>query len=404
MTDTTFKILIFIITACLVVGSCDHYDLSEEQSERFVRYLPTTDFSYGEGIDVIQNSDGEYMILGTALWTATDRQIMIMKTDEFGREIDQSPLLTGSPGPDDGYKIIKTDDGGCVIAGSSKPTGTTYGYLLKIDPSFSEPFPLELNIGSAPTQEFMGITITEDERFILTGYSKETTGDKQVYLVKTDEWGVILWERVIGFTDYNDVGVAVVENNGRILIVGTTTPVNSGSGNSRLLILNTNSLGKGMTELRISGNGDLSGVDMVTDTDGNIIILGNHQNSTRDVSEIYLTKIKLEGFNNELITVLYATSIEYEESLYCKSMVINEDNSLAIVGWRERQGDKDILFARIKPDLSLNDIQFFGSSGYQSGSGISGTADGGYIITGGADVAGEINTVLIKLGPDGKLY
>ena len=62
------------------------------------------------------------------------------------------------------------------------------------------------------------------------------------------------------------------------------------------------------------------------------------------------------------------------------------------------------MFARIKPDLSLNDIQFFGSSGDQSGAGISGTSDGGYIITGGAEVAGETNTVLIKLGPDGKLY
>ena len=32
------------------------------------------------------------------------------------------------------------------------------------------------------------------------------------------------------------------------------------------------------------------------------------------------------------------------------------------------------------------------------------TTDGGYAIAGGAEVAGSTATILIKLGPDGKLY
>jgi hypothetical protein len=322
-------------------------------------------------------------------------------TDEYGRQKDHSPILTGTPGHDFGYKLVPAGDG-YLIAGSSKQGSTTYGFLVKI--SLTGERVWEQTYGTAPLQEFLGITECSDGGFILTGYSKETSGDRQVYLVKTDIYGFPLWERVIGFTGYNDIGEALVENNSRIIITGITTPVNAASGNSRLLILNTNAEGKGMTELRISAEGNLTGTDIVADRDGNIVILGNHENPTREVSEIYLTRIKLEGFNNELITVLDATSIDFTESLYGKSMVINTDNSVAICGWKGIQVDeRDILFVRVNSNLGLNDIQLFGSTGYQSGTAINVTRDGDYIITGGAEVAGNINTILIKLGPDGKL-
>jgi hypothetical protein len=402
LNNSASKILSFFVALCCGISSCNNYDLSEDQSEKFVKYYPTYFSNYGEGTGLIQTSNGNYMVI-CSTGTTSNRDIMIIMTDEFGRELDQSPMLYGTSENDYGYKVIPAGDGGYVIAGSSEKGGNTYGYILKINSDGDSIF--EHTFGTTPLQEFMGITVTDDGGFILAGYSKETTGDKQVYLVKTDSEGHTVWERIIGFTDYDDIGEAVVELNGRIIIEGTTAPVNASSGNSRLLILNTNFEGKGMTELRISADGDLSGTDMVIDNDENIIILGNQENDDLVPSKkIYLTRIKLEGFNNELITVLDATSIDFTESLYSEAMVINTDNSLAICGWREIQDDRDILFARINSDLSLNDIQLFGSTGYQSGAGISGTTDGGYIITGGAEVAGNINTVLIKLGPDGKLY
>lgn len=403
MIKSASRLLLSCIVLCCVISSCNNYTLSEDQAEKFVRYYPTDIYYNGEGTDLIQTHDGKYMIIGTTFKTEgsmSDREIMLIMTDEFGRENDESPILTGTTGYEFGYKVVPAGDGSYVIAGSSKQGENTFGYIIKISSSGEKVW--DNTVGTTPLQEFMGITASGDGGFILTGYCKETTGDKQVYLVKTDSGGFTVWERVIGFTDYDDVGEAVIEHNGRIIIAGTTTPVSTSSGNSRLLILNTNSEGKGMTELRILVDGDLSGTDMVADGEGNIIILGNHDNPTRGVSEIYLTRIKLEGFNNELITVIDATTVDFAESIYGKSMVINKNNSLAICGWQEIQGDRDILFALINQDLNLNYIQLFGSTGYQSGAAISVTSDGGYIITGGAEVADKINAVLIKLGPDGK--
>ena len=159
-----------------------------------------------------------------------------------------------------------------------------------------------------------------------------------------------------------------------------------------------------MTELRIEEEGNLSGADMVVDDAENIIILGNQENPVSGISSLYFAKIRLEGFNNELITVRNATSFDFSESLHSESMVITSNNSLAICGWQDKEDDRDILFARFNEDFSFKDIQLFGSTGNQSGSGICNTADGGYAITGSAEIAGNTTTILIKLGPDGKLY
>lgn len=403
MVKAATRIGLYLIATCWVICSCDNYTLSEEQAERFVRYYPTDFFNYCEGTDIIQIHDGGYLVSANTSQTSgtiSDREIMIIMTDKYGMETDQSLILTGTSGHNFGYMMVPVGDG-YVIAGSSKQDENTYGFLVKINLAGEMVF--NHIYGETPLQEFLGITASSDGGFILTGYSRETNGDRQVYLVKTDSWGLTVWERVIGFIGYNDIGETVIEHNGRIIIVGTTTPVNAASGNSRLVILNTNSEGKGMTEHRISVDGNLSGADMVVDNDENIIILGNQSDPISGISALYLARIRLEGFNNELITVTDATSVGFPESLYGVSMVVN-NNELAICGWQDKQDDQDILLARFDLDFNLKDIQIFGSVGYQSGSGICITTDGAYAITGGAEVAGYINTVLIKLGPDGRLY
>ena len=392
------------LTLCCVIVSCNNYELSEDQAERFVRYYPTTFFVSGEGYDLVQFPDGGYMVVGTTFrieGDLTDREVMLLMTDEFGIETANTPILIENEGQDFGYKVISVSDG-YVIAGTTKQDANSNGYLVKVNSNGELAF--KHSIGTASQQEFNGITASSDGGFIITGYIRETGGDKQVYLVKTDSWGLTIWERVIGFTGYNDVGEAVVELNNRIIIAGTTTPVNASSGNSRLLILNTNSEGKGMTEYRIAEDANLSGADMVLDSDENIIILGNQENLISGLSSLYFAKIKLEGYNNEQITVLDATSVDFSESLHGESIVITGTNSLAVCGWQDKEDDRDILFARVDNDFNLQDIQLFGSTGYQSGSGLCITADGGYAIAGGAEVAGSTTTILIKLGPDGKLY
>lgn len=404
MISSATRILLYIVALSMLLCACDNFTMSEDQTNRFVRYYPTSLFYNEEGYDMAQLPDGGYLVISTTFWAEgdiTDGEIMLIMADEFGMEKENTPILIANQGNDFGYRVVSVSDG-YVIAGSSKQDPNSFGFIVKVKPSGELVW--KYTLGTAPQQEFFGITASNDGGFILTGYIDETGGDRQIYLVKTNSLGLTIWERAIGFTGYNDIGEAVVELNNRIIIAGTTAPLSSSSGNSRLLILNTNSEGKGMTEYRISAEGNLTGSDMVVDDNDNIIILGNHENLTAGLSSLYFAKIKLEGFNNELITVLNATSVDFLESLHGESMVISRDKSLAICGWKGKQPDRDILFAQIDQDFNLKNIQLFGSTGDQSGSGICITTDGGYAFTGGTNIAGKITTTLIKLGPDGKLY
>src|SRR4030042_2913182 len=404
MIGSATRILLYIVALSILLCPCDNFTMSEDQANRFVRYYPTSLFYNEEGYDMAQLPDGGYLVISTtfrAEGDITDGEIMMIMADEFGMEKENTPILIANQGHDVVYRVVSVSDG-YVIAGSSEQDPNSFGFIVKVKPSGELVW--KYTLGTAPQQEFFGITASNDGGFILTGYIDETGGGRQIYLVKTNSLGLTIWERAIGFTGYNDIGEAVVELNNRIIIAGTTAPLSSSSGNSRLLILNTNSEGKGMTEYRISAEGNLTGSDMVVDDNDNIIILGNHENLTTGLSSLYFAKIKLEGFNNELITVKYATSVDFLESLHGESMVISRDKSLAICGWKGKQPDRDILFAQIDQDFNLKNIQLFGSTGDQSGSGICITTDGGYAFTGGANIAGKITTTLIKLGPDGKLY
>ena len=201
------------ITLCCVIASCNNYTLSEDQAERFVRYYPTTFFVSGEGYDLVQFPDGGYMVVGTTFRVEgdlTDREVMLLMTDEFGIEKENTPILIENQGHDFGYRVLPVNDG-FVIAGTTKQDANSYGFLAKVNSTGDTVF--KHNIGTASQQEFFGITASSDGGFILTGYIRETGGDRQVYLVKTDSWGLTVWERVIGFTGYNDVGEAVIELN-----------------------------------------------------------------------------------------------------------------------------------------------------------------------------------------------
>ncbi len=387
-----------------MVFSCNDYSLSENQRDRFVKYYPTAHFYWGEGFDLVQTSDGGYLIAGntyTGDETNFQREIMIIRTDEYGQEITGSPVLSGTSGDDYGYDMIMVKNG-FIIAGSIILNGKTSGYLVRFDND--RQFVWDATFSNHQEQEFHKITACSEGGFVLTGYLKETSGDKQVCLVKINPDGNLLWEREIGFAGSDDIGESVIEYQNRFIITGTTIPLNQSTENSRLLVFNTNEDGKGATQLRLTGDNDLSGKDIVLTGDGEILIMGTGENIVSGLSELFFAKIKLEGAGNEIITLLNSGIISYPESLYGESMIVSGNNTFAICGWEQKQNDRDILLVLINNDLQLNSAITFGDAGNQASHGISNTNDGGYILTGGVDLAGSTITALIKVGVDGKLY
>jgi len=84
---------------------------------------------------IVQTLDGGYMLAGCYGYWITNKEILIIKTDENG--IESWRYQFGGQGDDIGYSILNTDDGGFVIGGSTTSYGSGYwdAWLVKVKES-----------------------------------------------------------------------------------------------------------------------------------------------------------------------------------------------------------------------------------------------------------------------------
>lgn len=172
---------------------------------------------------IIQNQNGEYLIAGSSNSNNGDvsgnhgsNDSWIVKLDAFGNITWQKSL--GGSDLDNAYTIIQTQDGGYIIAGSSKSnngdvSGNHGGYdfwIAKLD-----------SVGNINWQKSLGgssddfaytIKQTQDGNYILVGSASSNNGNVSgnhggydYWIIKLDTLGNISWQKTLGGSsdDYN---------------------------------------------------------------------------------------------------------------------------------------------------------------------------------------------------------
>jgi len=173
------------------------------------------------GNDILETSDGGYLLSGTKLIGGTDPKIYVVKTDNLGNELWSytHPIISQTYSnsivevPGNKYVItgrevsdavlIKLDNAGVVIW--SKTHGTS-----------------ELEIGQ-------GLSTTSSGGFIFTGRQYDiANSSSSLYLVKTDADGDTLWTRNekrlynVPYSTHQGYGFDTKElSNGNILVTGS---------------------------------------------------------------------------------------------------------------------------------------------------------------------------------------
>ena len=129
------------------------------------------------GVSVIQTNDGGYVILG-----GLDSDIKLIKTDSFGSQ-EWINYFSGDLSLN-GNQVIETLDGSLVIVGSERTTvgNLHYGiYVLKTnilgEEIGSQLYDICCNYFHSIDMEGYSISQTEDEGFIITGYVENFHGN-----------------------------------------------------------------------------------------------------------------------------------------------------------------------------------------------------------------------------------
>ncbi len=273
-----------------------------------------------------------------------NRDIWIVKLDAFG-EILWERSLGGSKN-DIGNAIQVTSDGGYIVCGytgsSNGDVSVNYGgrdiWVVKLD-SLGEIL-WERSLGGSEADTGTSIQLTSDGGYIVCGYTFSNDGDvsmnfgtEDIWLVKLDSSGEILWDRNLGGTRRDKARAIQVTADGGYIVCGQTGSndghVSDGSyGDWNIWVVRLNSLGEIVWEKSIGRSSIDVGLDIQATTDGNYIVCGYSESG--DLSDFDAWIIKMDDSQGE---ILWERSLGGTEEDYAHAIQVTENGAYVICGY-----------------------------------------------------------------------
>ena len=173
----------------------------------------TRTFDFGVidcGYSVLQLDDGSYVIAGLydGGFPELFGDVLLMKLDADG-----DPIWTRNyhgHARDCGYSLVQTSDGGFIIAGATNEDiygGYSEVYLIKTDANGSIVWDRNLGYGKG-----LCVRQTTDEGYIIAGWTYIVGNMEEAYAIKTDASGDTVWTSAWG--GYGpDIGFSVVQTD-----------------------------------------------------------------------------------------------------------------------------------------------------------------------------------------------
>jgi len=227
------------------------------------------------GYSVLQSREGGYVFTGS-MQAGTELELFIMKTDSVGNTIWDRRYKGQNEG-NSGYSIKPTFDGGFIIGGVSNgwASSTMSMYLIKTDSLGIAEWEKEIYVNSV--NECNSVIQTRDSCFVLGGSTEDTiTGKLKLCLVKTDVNGDTLWTKSFGGAGLRRGWEVIETYDGGLAITGVAAQF--GPGIASLYLLKTNAYGNMLWEKAIGTNYQDDGFALQETFDNGFIIAGNSYN------------------------------------------------------------------------------------------------------------------------------
>jgi hypothetical protein len=387
-------ILIIFLSGLVMVFRCSHEKLSTQT---------TFERTYGDihdegGSAVQQTSDGGYIIAGyTHSFGSGKSDVYLIKTDADG-----DTLWTRTYGGIDydfGYHVQQVADSGYIIVGSTRSFGAGGEdvYLIKTDAKGNTLW--TKTFGGSSDDWGYCVQQTSDTGYIIVGYTDSFgAGPSDVYLIKTDADGDTLWTRTYGgsnhdgglFVQQTSDGGYIITGLSRSFNVGLTFPVND------VYLVKTDAKGNILWSRTYGSARDDMGSCVQQTTDGGYIIAGYTWPSGAPDTDVYLVKTNAKG--DTLWTRNYGILLDmHTESDQGYSVQQTSDGGYIIAGQKYHSvlsGNTLYTFPAvylIKTDSTGDTLwtRTYGGKNMDVGKSIYQTSDRGYIVVGWTESFGS---------------
>lgn len=203
------------------------------------------------------------------------------------------------------YDVIQTSDGGYLVAGSSLSSngdltgnkGLADAWLLKLTASGAISW--QKNYGGTLDENAGGVIETSDGGFVFVGSTESSDGDvtghkgnSDIWLVKTDNTGNISWKKTIGGTN-NDYGekITATADGGFIILGHTASSDGDAAGNglhgtthSDVWVVKTTNTGSINWQKAYGGDSAETGISISRTSSNDYIIGGVSKSKNGDVA------------------------------------------------------------------------------------------------------------------------
>lgn len=166
--------------------------------------------------DVIETFDGGYVAVGYGVGVSSNFDIYVVRLDASGNTMWCNSY--GSIYEDRGYGVTQTADSGFAIAGQTNGLGTGLQdvYVIKVDQSGQLVW--TRTYGGSGFDGGYGILSTADSGLVVCGYTRSfAVGYAAAYLIRTDAYGDTLWTRAYEIGESRANSVAELDGGGFIL-------------------------------------------------------------------------------------------------------------------------------------------------------------------------------------------
>ncbi|MES2131272.1 MAG: T9SS type A sorting domain-containing protein [Bacteroidota bacterium] len=200
----------------------------------------------------------------------------------------------GGNGYDVGYDVKQTLDNGYIITGSTSSfgQGNTDMYLIKLDSVGHKKF--ETSFGNYNNEIGKSVVQLLDSSYVVVGYTNSIGfGGYDIFLVKTDKNGNLLWQKTIGGTDWDFAYSMQTTSDGGFIIAGTT--YSYGYGNADGYVIKTDASGNTIWTKTYGGANDDEFKSVIQTADGGYALTG-YTKSHNDVNgDSWLFKLNTSG-------------------------------------------------------------------------------------------------------------
>jgi len=217
--------------------------------------------------------------------------ISIFSIDAKGQSVNYIKSLTG-PADYRTLNLSKTSDGGTIITGAVHVAGKNMNFfMIKLDKLGEKVWEQQGKDNGANI--LFSIKETPAGDFVACGHKRQSEGDTpDIYVVKADRTGRILWERTYGGVGFDCSKSIEVTPDECYMIAGS---VSSEAGKSDLFLMKLNQSGHLLWEKNYDFSSDDEAFSISSTSDGDYILTGRMFNQQSRKYEMLLVKVFASG-------------------------------------------------------------------------------------------------------------